>query len=277
MSCHILWNCMFTREVWRESGLKLPDKTLQQKDFIDILWKLREVESNLDREVFANIVWSIWRNRNMVKHEGRGRTAKSTAAKEASIYADEYRLGNAPSASPGSPNTSVRPRWHPPDPGWFKLNVDEVVFKESGCCCIGVLIRNGRGETMGAMTKKLPLPLGALEVEAKTAKEGILLARDLGFKEVIIEGDALMVIKAFTKQGLPPCSVQKVIEGSIWRINSFKVLKANHVKRDCNIAAHLPTRHAVAVLDCIVWVEETPPFIFSQVCKDVSETGFSPD
>ena len=47
---------------------------------------------------------------------------------------------------------------------------------------------------MGVMNKKLSLPLGALEVEAKAADEGIRLAKDLGLKDVVIEGDAKVVM-----------------------------------------------------------------------------------
>ncbi|KAK9997209.1 hypothetical protein SO802_021895 [Lithocarpus litseifolius] len=54
-------------------------------------------------------------------------------------------------------------------------NVDDT--GQSG---IGVIVRNEKGELMGAMSKKLLLPLGALEVEAKAAEEGIIFARDLG-------------------------------------------------------------------------------------------------
>lgn len=60
---------------------------------------------------------------------------------------------------------------------------------------------------MGAMSKKLPLLLGALEVEAKAANEGIILPRDLGLREVIVEGDALIVMAALSSPKKPPSSI----------------------------------------------------------------------
>ena len=62
------------------------------------------------------------------------------------------------------------------------------------------------------MIKNLDLPLGTLEVEVKAA-EGVLLAKDLGLKEVIIEGDAQVVISAVLNLDPPPSSIQKVMEG----------------------------------------------------------------
>ena len=43
---------------------------------------------------------------------------------------------------------------------------------------------------MGELSKRLQLPLGPLEIETKAMEEGIQLAKDLSFKEIIIEGDA---------------------------------------------------------------------------------------
>lgn len=113
-------------------------------------------------------------------------------------------------------------------------------------------------------------------MEAKAVEEGFLLARDLGPKEVIVEGVALTVIKTLSIQDLPPSSIRKVIEGSKLRLRFFQAWKASHVNRDCNTAAHMLARHAMSVSDCIFWMENTPPFISSQVCKDVPDMGFSP-
>lgn len=57
--------------------------------------------------------------------------------------------------------------WKPSPPGWYKANVEGAVFKERGQCGIGVVVQNDKGQVMGALSKTLPYPLGALETGPK--------------------------------------------------------------------------------------------------------------
>ena len=75
---------------------------------------------------------------------------------------------------------------------------------------------------MGALCKRIQLPLGPLEVEAKPMEEGIQVARDLSLKEIIIEGDAKQVVMAISDTGSAPSLISKVIEGMRLRLLHFK-------------------------------------------------------
>ena len=128
--------------------------------------------------------------------------------------------------------------------GWYKVNVDEAVFKEINSYGIGVVIRNDKGQLMRAMSKKLELPLGALEVEAKAVEEGVMLAKDLGLSHIIIEGDAQTVMSALAGHTSPPSTIQNIIARERqWTLN-FSAWRATHVRRNCNQAAHLMARNA---------------------------------
>ena len=126
------------------------------------------------------------------------------------------------------------------------------MFEESGSCGIGVVIRNERGLLMGAMSKKLDLPLGALEMEAKAFEEGILLAGDLGLGKIFLEGDAKLVTNALAGCYSPPSSIQMIIGGiQRWSFN-VQAWQVSHVCRTGNCAAHLMARNAKLVTDSVV-------------------------
>lgn len=272
---HTLWNCSFTSEVWKAAGVVLPNGQCSQEDFVDIVWRLREGPNVLDWELFATTAWGLWNNRNAVKHEGKCKPAKCIA-RDMALYVDEFRQAVRSPLSTLARPPSVRNSWRPPKAGWYKINVDGAVFKEIGCCGIGVVIRNEIGLIMGAMSKKLPFPLGALEVEARAAEEGVALARDLGLGEIIIEGDTTIITNALSSQSTPPSSIQKVVEGTKSVLQECTAWEVNHVNRCNNFAAHLLAQYARVVSDSVVWVEDTPPVIACQVSLDVSMLGLCP-
>lgn len=62
---------------------------------------------------------------------------------------------------------------------------------------------------MGAMSKWVKLPLKALKTEAQAVQEGILLAWDLGLREIEIEIDSQMVVSALLNPEAVPWSISK--------------------------------------------------------------------
>ena len=117
-----------------------------------------------------------------------------------------------------------------------------------------MVIRNFKGQIMGALCKQEFFPLGALEAEAKAAEAGILLAWDLGLKNIVVEGDAQLVIQALKGVDAPATPILKIVEGTRNYLQTFCSWKAVHTNRGNNLAAHLLAREAKHVEECVIWV-----------------------
>jgi len=119
------------------------------------------------------------------------------------------------------------------------------------------------------MSKKVLAPLGALEAEAKVFEAGLLLGRDIGIQDVILESDSLVIYNALCEASLPPSSIASIVDGMRDLCKSFRRLEFSHVKRKGNRLAHLLAKYAGGIDDFIVWMEENPYFLEQALSHDV--------
>ncbi|XP_075661610.1 uncharacterized protein LOC142631351 [Castanea sativa] len=238
---HLFWFCKQALVVWSHSKLVLPFTISKSWEFIEVVGqflKWRDAYPDLMERVMM-ICWGIWRNRNEAKHGGKRKTG------EAVIKCSRYLLEEFQTAN------GVRSRSR------------EVGF--------GVIIRDGAGLVVAALSKKRIGLTGAVEVEAKAKamEVAVQFAKDVGIRETTFEGDSLIVSKAARGVGDVPSSIQNIVCGIIQDLQTFRVAEVSHVKRQGSAPAHLLAPHALHVVDYNAWLEEGPSFIEHTCAHDV--------
>lgn len=96
---------------------------------------------------------------------------------------------------------------------------------------LGVVFRDDKGRIEAALCRKIKAPMGVVEAEAKAVEVGLLFAEDVGIRDVILEGDSLIVYNALCNISLPPSS----IASHKWELRSVEY---SHVRRQANIPTH---------------------------------------
>ena len=112
--------------------------------------------------------------------------------------------------------------WQPPSQGFYKVNMDGTVFTNRNQAGVGVIIRDGNGEVIVALSKKWKCPLGAIEAEAKALEAGVNFAWEVGIGEVEFEIDLLMICNALHGLVSLPSSVVNVLAGVRNQVSSFR-------------------------------------------------------
>ncbi|KAL0001682.1 hypothetical protein SO802_015463 [Lithocarpus litseifolius] len=263
---HLFWSCPRAQLVWSCSKLPRSLRLGQFHSFFDLLWFLLMIES-FDEEKVALVVtiaWSLWSNRNSVRHGGTRKTPEALV-QWASHYLTEYTTA--------TDSNAVRPEiinvtWTPPPPSVLKINVDSTLSKPSSSARIGVVISDDAGRFVAALCKHFHAPLGPLEVDAKAFEAGIQLAWDLSFQNVVLEGDSLVIVRALCVLSNPPSSVDSLCLGMQLISSEFHSVNVSHVRRQENKPAHLLAKFALSIDDSCVWIGESPSCIVQALIQD---------
>lgn len=125
------------------------------------------------------VAWAVWTIPNEIQTGGAKKSSQKlvTGALE---YLAQYQECVW---EPEKPNTVLPVHWMPPPWNKFKINIDGAVFASQKAAGVGVLVRDAAGSTIGAYSKKIWAPLGAVEVEAKTGEIGLQFTKDLLIQE----------------------------------------------------------------------------------------------
>ena len=131
-------------------------------------------------------------------------------------------------------------------------------------------MRDGEGNVVAAMCRKLDLPLGVLETEAKALEMGVVFAKEVGLRDVVFEADSQVLINAVHGTGEVASSVLNIIQGVLRKAQGFRTFDFLHTKRQGNAPAHLLAQQAQKVESLTVWLEECPSQVAHARAKDVS-------
>ena len=123
---------------------------------------------------------------------------------------------------------------------------------------------------MASLTEQIPLPSSMIEVEVLAAQKELELTIELGFDNIILEGDSEVLIKYLAKGGNSLAHYGHLIADIHFLMARFSLLSLSHVRRHCNSLAHALARHASSTLDLSIWMEEIPRDLNSIYMADLS-------
>ena len=108
----------------------------------------------------------------------------------AALVGFAYQEINIPGSSTPSEEV-VCIKWIPPAPNWVKLNSDGSVSDASAAA--GYILRNSDGNPLVASARRL-YSSNVHVSECLALKDGLLAAKRFNHKNLLVEGDSLLVI-----------------------------------------------------------------------------------
>lgn len=183
--------------------------------------------------IFLYTVWAIWKARNNLIFN-KQRSPATITAKTALTNAMEFKSATSNWQFAASPRPSAPATWIPPPDGFFKLNSDGSVQRNSAAA--GGLIRDQRGDWVSGFSMNIG-PSSIADSELWGLRQGIFQALQLGINRLIVESDSLEAIQALTLHARPNSPGPALLMDCRGLLQKFEAFQVKHTPRTTNHAA----------------------------------------
>ncbi|XP_026458742.1 uncharacterized protein LOC113359296 [Papaver somniferum] len=152
--------------------------------------------------------------------------------------------------------------WEPPKSIKVKINFDGVAGPRGFAC--GVVARDSEAKFQGCKNKSLT-HCKAVEAEGQGTMTAVELARRKGFRDIILEGDSLIVINAFRYTHYKPnWRIQNMINRIKEELKNFRSVEYRYINKNSNKVANNVATLAVDNHSSDEWIT-SPPFCIAQL------------
>uniref|UniRef100_A0A7N2LCN5 Reverse transcriptase zinc-binding domain-containing protein n=1 Tax=Quercus lobata TaxID=97700 RepID=A0A7N2LCN5_QUELO len=191
---HALWKCSSLFVLWEPDGVLKKLLRYNVSSFADLWMMVLDNRHCLDVNLLAIIFWMIWSRRNSVRL-GEAAIEIRNIRQQARLFLQDFLEAQDPKrVCPRVIDRAIR--WIPPIHPRVKVNFDGATFNSKGSAGLGIVIQDGSGGVVGAMTERVHLPSSPAVVEAMACRRALLFAQEQGCVDCSVEGDAEVIINS---------------------------------------------------------------------------------
>ncbi|XP_010686471.2 uncharacterized protein LOC104900678 [Beta vulgaris subsp. vulgaris] len=234
-------------------------------DVLEMVSKWSELDAKLvQRGCF--LAWNIWFERNKFVFDNKCvplevlvqrvlRQVDDHNLYSQHIYAGSKRLG-----------VLSADKWLAPVSGIVKINTDASLCEE-GQVGLGAIARDNVGRVLFAVVRRQRAWWPPDVAEAKAIHLAMIWAKKQGFREVIIESDAQVIVSRLSKSAIYFSDLDAILGDIISLCTDFHAISFSHVKRGGNYAAdHLAKIVPFGNEQC--WINHCPSTVSPYVLMD---------
>ena len=193
---HLLRGCGFARDFWQQ--LQFPICMTETFNLPIGKWLEVNCKANIKynrmgipwKILFPMGVWHVWLHRNNFIFK-TGKVDRSCFKKSIKDSVEFFFVGL--NAKLPKAKSVVAVGWDKPPMGWAKLNSDRSALGNPGRTGGGGVIRDHDGKWLKGYAQPLGSTNSCMD-ELWALRDGLLLAKDMGLNNLIIELDALSVV-----------------------------------------------------------------------------------
>ncbi|KAI9162637.1 hypothetical protein LWI28_029130 [Acer negundo] len=168
-------------------------------------------------------------------------------------------------ATNGRIGEEVGDRWKPPNHGVMKTNCDCRMDKRRRRVGFGIIFRDGRGKVLRCWAQGCKANYDLEYTKAMTIYKGLLVGRDMGLVNYIVEFDSESVINHIVNGSNSDAIHGGILDSIQGLVSDAKNVEFIFVLSKAKRVAFVLANEALKIKDVAVWREDAPMCIRAQV------------